>query len=288
MSYSYELIKNYDKNYRDYYIQRKEYENQNNLEMIGNNFKNSHPTKEKLSIIKNIKGSNNNNTNKDLDYNYEGSYVQKYLSNNNINPNNENITYNHNKIIDKEQILESIFKSERIDDLEKKYKSNEDNIIREETNEYSTVKSKAKQPDSISIMATEENPILSSNFSFEKCVKRSNSAKFMYQNNELQAKENYLNIIDYSQLNRSKYSNNTSYINHYLDRRHIQEMERVDKMKFEKSKNELTEIRDRPLISQKSKEILERVSYTQQPVFDRLTSKAQVLFYLLIYLNYSV
>lgn len=64
-------------------------------------------------------------------------------------------------------------------------------------------------------------------------------------------------------------------VNLYLQRRHTETQEKLQRLKNEKLKKEAQELRDRPKISENSKKIVERISKSgNQNVVERLTSKA--------------
>lgn len=65
---------------------------------------------------------------------------------------------------------------------------------------------------------------------------------------------------------------NETSVNHYLQRRHTEAQEKLMKLKLEKQKKEILELRDRPKISENSKRIVERITNGVN-VYDRLTNK---------------
>lgn len=60
-------------------------------------------------------------------------------------------------------------------------------------------------------------------------------------------------------LNNSKYSNSSQKGQQYLDRRHFETLERINKLRIEKLKNEELELKDKPSISRNSQKICEKL-----------------------------
>lgn len=141
------------------------------------------------------------------------------------------------------------------------------------------------------------NLMTSSNFSFEKLIKKSNSMSSIrspinihpLELEKIQEEENsnYVPekkiLRDYSNLNKTdRFHNYDHYINSnahlYLERRHLEEMERLNHLRYEKMVKENQEVRDRPIISENSKFIAGRKLAYQGAgsVFDRLTDKTQL------------
>jgi len=60
-------------------------------------------------------------------------------------------------------------------------------------------------------------------------------------------------------LNNSKFSNSSQKGQQYLDRRHFETLERINKLRTEKLKNEECELKEKPSISRNSQKICERL-----------------------------
>ncbi len=69
-------------------------------------------------------------------------------------------------------------------------------------------------------------------------------------------------------------NNNQTSVNNYLVRRHQEAQNKLMKIKNDNIIQEFKEIKDRPLISENSKKILENNCHSKINVFDRLTSKS--------------
>jgi hypothetical protein len=147
------------------------------------------------------------------------------------------------------------------------------------------------------IVSHPSNLMTSSNFSFEKLIKKSNSMSSLrspknihpLELEKIQEEENsnYVPekkiLRDYSNLNKTdRFYNYDHYINSnahlYLERRHLEEMERLNHLRYEKMVKENQEVRDRPIISENSKFMASRkIAYQGAgSVFDRLTDKTQL------------
>jgi hypothetical protein len=143
----------------------------------------------------------------------------------------------------------------------------------------------------------QNNVMTSSNFSFEKFIKKSNSMSSLRSPKNILPSElekvqeeensNYVPekkiLRDYSNLNKTaRFHNYDNYINSnahlYLERRHLEEMERLNHLRYEKMVKENEEVKDRPTISENSKFMASRKVACQGAgsVFDRLTDKTQL------------
>lgn len=78
--------------------------------------------------------------------------------------------------------------------------------------------------------------------------------------------------IQKSRHNSSIESGTTS-VNPYLQRRHVETLDRMNKIRNENLKKEQEQMRKKPQISKNSKKIVEKLVNNDQNVFDRLTSK---------------
>jgi hypothetical protein len=226
-----------------------------------------------------LKNSNSLVQNQNKDNNYQYNSNQPVINYYDFNQNENNFIYNttnHSKEnLEKQQIHLSTERSKHETEKDIEFIKNNTNIVH----------------DKYIPIIPDQDKLLTSNFSFEK-LKNSNSitsplkyninnSKFENYYNNTNSLENSLNlshskiIRDYSCLNKTKNKNSSC---EYLDRKHIHETERINKMRFEKLQNEYATLRDKPLISQNSKKLLVYKKEQGQDVFLRLTDKANVIY----------
>lgn len=162
-------------------------------------------------------------------------------------------------------------------------------------------------------LSPDPNNLIGSNYSFEKFIKKSNSVKSLkassnsfFKNGTINKEEEDVigdvitNEIKIKEINSASdknihyndnsvyfynnyYPDNSSYsynnyiknpANSYLERRHFQEMEKINQMRQEKYNEELSNIQNKPTINYTSKLINENRK-NEQTVFDRLTDASQ-------------
>ena len=145
----------------------------------------------------------------------------------------------------------------------------------------------------------EENNNSLRNNTFEKMIlQKSSSNKCLLYNKKNSAnkhtvikeslknkkiKENNFNNINFAEnkiKNYNYYNNNPNAennpINKYFQKRHMKEIEKLDNLRQDKFTKEISEVRDRPVISCKSKEIYQKNIQCNRNVFDRLIEPSQV------------
>jgi hypothetical protein len=218
--------------------------------------------------------------------------IYKDDNTNNINNNNNNNSYSKiykNKISTTNSRLDSYYAENSSRQAERVEHENENDVLiynsTRNDNSQRSIKNKSKTP--LSNEKTQniiknneqkiipENLISSSNFSFEKFIKNSNSMSSLALRHEVVEEDwgnKKLNDISYYNNNQ-----NQSSVNNYFERRHLKEMDRINSMKHDKFLKEYSEIRKIPEINENSKKIVEeKIMRYDKNVFDRLTDRAQV------------
>lgn len=114
-----------------------------------------------------------------------------------------------------------------------------------------------------------------SNYNFHnKLLERSKSTEKLQKvktNNKSLNNKNNKYDEDMESIRESRGYDST--VHNYLTRRHTETQEKLMKLKNERAKKELNEVRDRPKISKNSRKIIERLREGNQNVVERLTDK---------------
>jgi hypothetical protein len=116
---------------------------------------------------------------------------------------------------------------------------------------------------SIDFNKIESEKVLSpkEDYNFNPLIGRSKSSEKLSVDNQSTKSKNSSNEPGYSS------------VHYYLQRRHTEAQAKLVRLKNEQTKKETEHLRDRPIISKKSKKIVENIISNKMTVVDRLTSK---------------